>query len=154
MTALTSSQPSALPASPSRSCHFFPASSALFKVQPPRRIAENLMNDRLPIRAGAGNGHLRPRRGEHSKTIRCANGVNAKEVRFIADHNEPPKSVGPGDHSQSSRRFCCVAALSLGDDRGFRDTSSHQIFAPGAPLGVLVTAITTQRDNQWGNAPV
>src|ERR1035437_9602737 len=122
------------------------------EVQPPERVAQNLMGEAIDFRSPPLDGDVRPGRRKDVKTIGGANLMDPEQMRSIADDYEPAQTVGVGNHSNPAGRFLRIAAPGLGDDCGFRNAHDHQVFASHRAFGILVAAVSTQRDDEWSDA--
>src|ERR1039457_1362832 len=127
-------------------------SSISVQIEPPGRVAENLMLDTLSLFFAALDSHTRPGRGEHVQAVGGADFMNAEEMRSVADDDQPPQAVGAGNHGDAAGRLLGVAALGFGDDVALRYTHAHQVLAAHGTFVVLVAAVSTQGDGGRGGA--
>ena len=73
-------------------------------------------------------------------------------MRFVADDHQAAKAVGASDDCDAAGRIFRCAAFRFSDDGFVRNSLAFEIFPAYASLGVLITAVAAERDDQRRDA--
>ena len=116
------------------SLNVFSRLCCLVQMQPPERVAEDLVLYTLGLIRLAFNRNARTRRCENIQPICCAYLVNAEEVRGVADDHNALEAVGVGNDGEAMDRLIGAGALGFSDDVGLRNADALQIFGSNSAL--------------------
>jgi len=123
-------------------------------MKAPKGVAEDLVFHALGLSSIAFDLDTGTRRGEDIKTVCRADLMDAEKVGSVADHNDTMKRIGTGDGGEAANSLVGAGALDFGDDVSLGYVGDDQVLLTDLPLGKLVSAVTTQGDNEGSNTAV